>query len=1286
MDTLRYKAVFLFWAVLAFPYPLFGLEPNLTVLSSSDQGFHFVYSFQSELNLASESGARITAQTMSRTLQVAVPPGCGAELVSVLGRTDYPSDVVGEADLDEAVPPLAQLSRPTLIRGRRSVGVRVQPVAYGAVYEQVEVQIGFSRARVAASLTRPEDPAFERIWAASLANYEVARNWPIEDLRRSTALSAGATANTLTAADRWFKVRVSQTGLTRLTGAQLQAAGVPLGNLSSDSVRVFNAGGLPNSVNNADPRPEFTEVSLMVLDGGDGLIGPNDQILFYGEAPSRWVYPAENTPKYVNNPYTDENMYWLAVSGSFSGPSRRMAEVDGSPSGGSVPLIDTYTDRIHVEQDNLLSMEADGHVWDFYHWYWTDQPGLTLQVATPGAVESDSAYIYTGAKTNRSVALAVNGVTAYRIDCHTSACQHYTYSLLGGTGATNRLDLQLAPLTGSIPPFLDYVEIYCPSRLLPVNDEIDFALEDVAGQVDVSVIDAFSSTPLLFDISDPLDPTVITGFQRAGGFLVFRTETSLDSPNRYYSVTPGRAGTPVGIQETTLTDLRTGYAQTDMIVIAAESLAPYLGEYVGYREAQGVTIQLVTVKDIIDNFSYGLYDPTAIRDFLKFAYENYPDPAPSAAFFVGDASFDFLDHLATGMPNYVPSYVRPADRTYSDDNYVYFGDYGILDSDYDRGFDMMTARWAVRSASEISTIMQKIRAYESPSGFGSWRTRVTLVADDEHTRDRDNETFHTTQTETLEKEHLPRIFNRQKIYLWEYPFVNRSKPAVNDAIVDAFNDGALVVNYVGHGNPDVWSHEHVLQRTADLPRMHNDDRLPLVYTASCDIGFFDDPVREGMAEDFLAMPGGGAIGVISATRLVYAADNAQFNRVVFDNLFGSPELSISEALFAAKLQRQYPNPLDTIPRPVENDRAYILLGDPCLKLGIPGYRVEFTQRPDSLRALEVSRLSGRVVDPYGAPYHGSGLLDVTVCDSERERSFHLPDDTNAIRYAVAGPTLFRGTATVVDGVFDLQFMTPLDIGYRGASARVSVYGILAGVDAIGLVDSIPVSEVQSTAQDSDGPAIEYASVRRGVIQDGDFLESGDSLVIRLVDPSGINLAGSIGHGISVVVDDDVESAVSLTDRFEYDRDGYTSGGLTWPLDGIGAGRHRIKIKAWDNVNNVAVVEFVVVIGDDAQLVLRELLNYPNPMTESTSFYFELSQAVDELIIEVYTLSGKNIWSTRRHDLRADRYPNGAIEITWDGRDHEGDRVGSGVYIYRVTVSGGSDGGGAEELGKLVVLN
>ena len=1261
---------------------------RLEIIQSSDQEFHFVFRTGPYLESLRPEFKADSSVSYYQTIQVAVPADASARLVSAEGGSVVPwpegVSVVGRL----ASRPLVELGRPVIVRGRKLVSVRVNPVVAGGRYTEIEIRIAFDRRRSALALTTAADTQFDRVLSAVIANYDVARTWPVIDRRRPEQASLTAEAEELlTAADQWYKVRTDRTGLYRLTGAQLAAAGIGLTGLYSDSVRLFNAGGVPLAVENDVPRPEFAEVALMVLDGGDGLINSQDQIIFFAEAVDRRTYRFDSPPAYVNNRYTNENVYWLAVSGDFDSSSVRMGQIDGSPTGPAAPLVDSYWNRVHVEQDNLISKESDGHIWDYYNWFWTDDTAMTVYVATPGALGADSAFVHVDARTNRDVDLRINGVSAVPIGCGSTQCQFYTYSLTGGAGQLNRFDFRLEPINATIPPYFNFVEVVYRGSMAPAGNQLDVYLNGVDGVFDLQLVDQFSAAPTIFDLSNPQRPVVVAGYVRGGGTIEFRAALATTEVNRFYVEPVGQARAPLSIGAVEFTDLRTPAGQADLLLVTPRALEPAVGEYLAYREAQGRAIEVVAVEDIMDNFSYGLYDPTAIRDFLRFAYESYPAPAPSGVLFVGDANYDFLDHLGTGVANLVPSYIRPVDRSYSDDNYVYFGDFGILDSDGDRGYDMMTARWPVRAAAEIENIVAKIRGYESPSNFGSWRTRVTLVADDEHTNERHDETFHTTQTEELEREHLPRYLNRQKIYLWDYPFVNREKPAVNDAIVSAFNAGAVVVNYVGHGNPDVWSHEQVFQRGADLPRLHNFDRLPLVFAASCDIGFFDDPRREGMAEDLLELATGGAIGVVSATRLVYAADNAQFNQVVYDNLFGRPDLSICEAVFAAKLQRQYSSPDDTIPTRVDNDRAYTFFGDPLIKLGVPGLRVEFTDAPDSLIALGVTRLRGQVVDAQGAPYSGDGTLFLTVYDSDRRRVYRIETDTTAIVYYMPGPSIYRGTASITAGSVDVQFITPVDVTYRGTSARISAYGALAHAEAVGLVDSIRVADAVAQVTDSVGPQIEYAIVGRDRFVSGDVVSRGDLLSIRLADPSGINLVGGIGHGITLVVDDEVEKAVNLSGLFEYDRDDYTAGGLIYaPADDIPEGRHRLKVKAWDNANNVATSEFEIEMVLDRRLAINELLNYPNPMGDLTTFYFQLTQPVEQLSLEIFTLSGKNIWSRRHYGLAADYYPNSRVSVVWDGRDADGDRVATGVYIYKATAVPQSEGETVEEFGKIVVVN
>ncbi|MBK7141688.1 MAG: type IX secretion system sortase PorU [bacterium] len=1284
-----------FIVCLCFVAPAaFGSPSSGKLLSASPDEVSFSYEITDLSSLTKVAYPDSTVAFVA-TVQLCMPVGSTPRLVSASGE-----DLKGAAELVSdlsANVPLVSLDKPRVVRGRQLVALKISPVVGDAYYRKVNIRVAFDGGDKSGTGS-VADPIFDRVFSRSVINFDQAQKWRVESDRAAGKIAAEE--NPFVLSSIWLKLAVTQTGLYRVTGAQLQAAGISLTNLRSDSIRVFNGGGQPVDMRNENPRPEFNELAIRIEDGGDGIIGAGDAIYFFGEAPNRFLYFDNQPTQWLNNIYTNQNIYWLTVaSGGFSGSPVRMAVASVAPSGTEDTTITTVRRRVHVEQDNLLSEDASNHVSDYYNWYWTDQRTLSLFVPTPGVIANDSAMLYLQGKTGVSgtgsyMSVSVNGVIGLNPIRTASFCRFGTRSLVDGL---NDIDVSLTPVASDVPPYFDYVEISYMSRLLPANNQIDLDLKLSNGRGLVQVQDNFTVAPWLLDLADPQKPVFLTGYQRGGGLLSFETMLESAGTNRFYGVTTTVALAPVSIQSVTPVAMRGNSAQTDLIIVTPQSLVTAMDEYVAYREADGIAIKVVTLESLYDNFSWGMPDPTAIRDYLKFAYENYPDPAPSAVLLVGDANYDWLNRLRTNQANYIPTYINALEgnslgTSYGDDNYVYFGTYGILDGDRsyllgDRGFDMMSARWPVRSRTEIANIVNKIKSYESSTDLGPWRTNVTLVADDEYGQF-NTETFHATQTEQLQRAHLPAHFMRNKIYLWDYPFVNGEKPAVNTAIVEAINKGSLVVNYVGHGNPDVWAHEHVFTRTGDLPKLRDIDRLPLIFTASCAIGFFDDPGRQAMGEDFLTMPSGGAVGVISATRLVFSSDNAAFNREVFDLLMYDDSLTICQALFAAKMLRQYGN--DTIPSPEDNDRAYVYFGDPFLKLGMPRLRIEFTQDPDSLMALGGSRVAGRVLDRSGQPVLSDGELILTVFDSDRDRTYRLVNSagqvTQEVNYKLAGPTLFRGSVAITNGQFEADFISPLDISFGGQGAKVLAYAILDSIDAVGLVDSIPVSTQVAVTTDSTGPSIGYSISGRPDFRDGDYVWLQDTLLVEIEDSSGINVAGGLGHGISLILDNRADQPIQLSDDFSYDQGSYRSGRLAYPLGSLSQGEHTFKIKAWDNANNSSTTEFTATVSSPGRLAIQDLLNYPNPMQEQTTFYFELTDDVDRMSVEIFTVAGRKIRSFSGQNLIASIYPNDHFRVMWDGRDVEGDRVATGVYVYKVSAVPSGGGETVESFGKIVVIN
>ncbi len=1279
--------VYITLLLLIFCIPLSASElyDQVEVISSDNQGIRFVLNLDDLEDLYHRLSDRDSLYYLGKQVVIGLPPNSDPVITMAKG-----SKPLEPSRLDDNVvsygKSFAVLEGIKTIRGHRTTSLMIYPHTGTTLYGRIEVEVKFvaNGQSSATTETAATDGIYDDIYRYTILNYDQFRTWPVQQ-RTGVKKSAASEFNR---SSEWYRVKTESEGLAVITGADLIEAGADLADLSIDSIRMFYGGGMPLPPENDKPEPVFHEISIAIRDNGDGLFGASDSILYFAEGADRWRYPADSVPQYLENHYTNTNTYWLAYTGDFSGPALRMATVDGAPSADPDTVVVEGHFQARAGQNNEFYVDNNLRIFDYYNWYWTSDSRFLVRLWLPEAISGDTADISIRAKTGFNIGLQVNNQSESRLSVNRD---HYYFQSDNLVPGWNNFYILLDEST-SLPTYLDFLEISYKGLLQPEENRADFWIDNYTGQANfiINTESGFDETPLAFDLTEPDHPVEITDAVSGTEELSFGRAVAGVGPHRFYLASPTAFIAPDSVIRSNVTDLRSNLAQTDMFIVAPESFMSALESYEDYREAESnISISRVSLEDILYNFSYGLYDPVAIRDFLKFAYENAPTPAPGAVLLVGDGTFDFENNLETATRNYIPPYIQPLDSSSSDDNYVYFGEYGLLDSDTtypgDRGYDMMASRWPVKSNSEIQTIIDKIESYESSTSFGPWRSTITLVADDEFGAF-ETEWFHTSQTEELQQPpRIPAAFRRNKIYLWDYPFdSNREKPQVNEAIVKSFNDGTLLINYVGHGNPDTWAHEHVFNRNTDLPLLHNNEKLPLVSTFSCSIGFFDDPTREGMAEDLLRFSGGGAISVVSATRLVYSSDNSALNKQFFEVLFGSDSLSICQALYVSKILRQYQG---GDPQTIKNDRNYAHFGGPFVKLRVPHYGLNITEKPDSLVALGKHRVAGEVVDKVsGTPVAFDGTLQVFVYDSDKEKKYEVVnqfgDSIQTVEYALDGPVIYRGNADITGGHFDFSFIAPLDIGYGGNSAKVVGYGVSNNSDALGLADSIAVGSEISNIADIEGPEIKFTFGDNGTFISGDKISSGETLNLTLVDSSGINLTGSLGHGISLIVDGVVENTVNLTDRFQYLEDSYTTGTIAYEIGELEPGLHSFKVKAWDNANNSSVVEFDADITQGDHLMVYDLMNYPNPMAERTTFSFSLTSPANLVRLELFTLSGKKI-----KEYHENLVPSGYVEFyAWDGRDADMDRVATGVYIYKLTAVSEDNSETVESFGKIIVLN
>ncbi|MFQ6116367.1 MAG: C25 family cysteine peptidase, partial [bacterium] len=560
-----------------------------------------------------------------------------------------------------------------------------------------------------------------------------------------------------------------------------------------------------------------------------------------------------------------------------------------------------------------------------------------------------------------------------------------------------------------------------------------------------------------------------------------------------------------------------------------------------------------------------------------------------------------------------------------------------------------------QSLADAKNAVDKIIAYETQPLRGNWRSTITMVGDDELVgggRASAADDVHIRQTEFIAENSIPRCFDVEKIYLTEFPKVLSAsvsgvrKPAAQEALIRQINKGTLIVNFIGHGNSSQWAHEVVFHQS-DNERVQNFEKLTFFVAATCDWALYDNPQTQSQAEELLLAENRGAIAILSSARLVFSNSNFRFNQFYLSNLFSpSGETArIGDAFILAR----------TITGVITNDEKFHIYGDPTLRLGVPKHQAVITSmRPDSIVALSTIEIEAEIRKDgqLWSDFNGKAL--VNTFDSKKFVQ-NIPEAGAVQKYFLPGNSIFRGATRVQNGKFSARFIVPKDISYGGKLARISTYFWNDETDGAGCQDSILVSSTTNNLVDTHGPELRVYFKGQENFTTGDIVDENVTLMVDVADTvSGVNIAGEIGHRLTLTIDPDEQSCLSelnLRGKVEFPMnfpEKVEIGGRTIPCEN----RHTLVVKAWDNANNssTAAVEVLVVYEEELVIPDSTVMNYPNPFTDKTTFTF-FSNRDAEVQIKIYTISGQLIRRVPREYIFARR---GFNMIEWDGRDADGD--------------------------------
>jgi len=1194
--------------------------------------------------------------------------------------------------------------------------VVIYPFQYNPVtktvkyYSRIKVRITFGESPV--QLNRPRSKEEVSLLSGSGINYSSAAGWVNPKYR--SAFKERLVTNSVLSNGDWYKIEIKDNnegnseGIYRISKSFLDGAGINLSGIDPRTIKIYGNGGDLLDERLTEGRPQDLEENAIYIEGeNDGVFNNEDYILFYGRSINNWKYDSvNNTFTHMVNYYSRSNYYWIAFNTPNNG--KRMALTQSENSGSAI-VPSSFTEKIFTEPDeeNLIS---EGNLWLSF----SKRPGQSFEWNTTLTGLEGGSDIFYRVKPAMRVLCPNTGYFQVRDDfsnmseyllplsCVVAGFNEWISTdtrsfIVNQSQKTNGEQVKLRSTfyatNGEAEGYLDWYEILYKRRFNSVTgDFLRFNSPDTFAVVEYNVSSYSNGNIRVFDATTHNDLKMIQPISINNNSVRFQKTENGGNLSRYFVVGQNGYKTPTAISPRVSNQNLHGISDGASFIIITHKDFISAAERLKTKREQGgpgnpdyLKTMIVTTEQIYNEFSGGILDAVAIRDFIKYAYDGW-STKPAFVCLLGDGGFDYKN-IKTQGGNYVPAWELTSPVIHqvlgltTDDFFVnVVGGSSLIDKP-----DLAIGRIPANSLVDANGYMDKIDAYENGENNGYWKNRMMFVADDEKTTAPGCEgIFHLSQCEALAEQYSPPFIDKIKTYLATYPTVitpqGRRKPQVNSDIAKYWTEGVLNIHYTGHGSPDVWAHEYVLEKDNILSLINNTNRYPFVTIASCDMSKFDNPSNVSAGELFMMAGRKGAIGTLAASRPVYASSNAALMYVVFSNLYLPRDTLLLQkrfgtAIFNTKVQIQYS----------DNDAKYILMCDPTIRVQMPRFRSHIDSisglAGDTMKALSRIKIYGSVLQADSSvwtDYNGKLVLKIYDVD----RNVATQEDCNpplVQNFRLNGGIIYSGTKNVQNGKWTAEFIVPKDISYQNQAGRLINYFYNNQYDGAGINRNFIVGGINPNAElDSVGPRISMFMNNRN-FRTGDVVNENSKFIADLFDESGINTTGTLGHKLEAVLDGNENNKYDLTNFYNSDTT-YKSGSIEYDFANLSVGRHSLKLKAWDTYNNSSEATIDFEVSSSGTLQVTNIYNYPNPFRDNTAFTFQHNYPADVNVkIKVYTVAGRLIKEIEKPNI-SDKF----VVIDWDGKDQDGETLGNGVYIYRIVVES-IDGLSVTNTGKLAVL-
>jgi hypothetical protein len=1154
----------------------------------------------------------------------------------------FRSDVYQENELFPES--MYEVSQPGYFRDIYTIDIRLNPVRYNPVTKELRVSQHIAvhiRFKEKPKIKPILDPSFEEIYKKTIINYEQCKSWRREPLRNGTNPFASGV---------WFKIEVDEEGLYCLDYSEIQDAGLDPAQFDPQTMKIYTAAFDLLSTDVVSPFADsLIEVPVYVEGEADHSFDAGDYLMFYGYPASHFVPDSEVT--WFENGYALNNVYWFTFGGA---GGKRMETVDAQWNGETSHT--TVTDVLHIE-DDVGNPTRSG-----INWYWQDiSPGegpsgigsVTIEHPRADGDAQVTVGIFTLNPGTWRYQLALDSLVFFSdtldIGTHNSWPPYYLVgsTTLFGDSSTLTITITRPPGTfGNLTAYLNGIDMQY-ERSTDMNVPFH-ALYQTPQNYSIQCSQV-NSTAFVLDITNLQNPKMLSNLSLENNTLHLSGECDSFQLLYFSTRTLAKSAELIPTVAGTLRDQLPG---CEYLFITHKNFSNAIMPLVDYRRNEYTTM-VISVDDIFNDFSFGKFDPLAIKHFLYYTTNNWVT-VPTYVLLVGDAAYDYKNNLnKESPPNFIPMY--ESGTTLSGNpgippNHIYEGEY----VNFGAGETMILGRITVRTHQEVRDFINKLFTYETGTIDGMWNKRIILAGDDEHANvgggTWEGPSLHCGACESILTHTPDSLYDFAKVYMVSYPPFSypTKKPNAEKAFIQELNKGCLAGVFMGHGNTHQLADEGLFFHT-DIPQIKNGRRYFLYYFGSCTVGRFDDSDFECIGEQLVRITD-GAIGTMAATAGTGCSSNTTIGERLFEYVTDlDTNLTMGESCFLA--------------RDGYWGLHYLVFGDPATRLRRIDTQMELSASPDSLRPLE------KLYVMSDAPqYFLKGFVRDTSIIALFDETTQDKISGRVLRDVQTGPSTFVPFLYEIDGKEIYQGFWDQDTAVlivpNIATTHLPVVKLstfYAG--SSGILDSIRIYGNAAISPDQEGPAVAfYDGARR--LQDEDWVSEEFTLTGKVSDESGINLLYSVDNarGFSLVVNDDVDNKIDLRNHFMYSKNSYTDGEFHIALD-LPQQKDTVTVNSADNNNNQSVQEIILNAETTGQISIENFLIYPNPLQHNQDVWFTFRLTSSGTVnLKIFTIAGRLIKTIDNIVCGA-----GYNQLAWNTLDDYQDEISNGVYLVKIFV-------------------